>query len=96
MAFINQVSSFVQSIPHDLWQIHPMNQLAWLKYFKELKPDYGFLSWLVRYFNPNTDAGPYGNIFHELYDKFWKRSKIKLNSPLWHPKLKEARTPIIE
>ncbi|KDP39775.1 hypothetical protein JCGZ_04934 [Jatropha curcas] len=54
MAFRNQVSSFVQSIPDDLWQIHPMNQLAWLKYFKDLKPDHGFLSWLVRYFNPNT------------------------------------------
>ncbi|KDP27007.1 hypothetical protein JCGZ_22188 [Jatropha curcas] len=54
MAFRNQVSSFIQSIPDDLWQIHPMNQLAWLKYFKDLKPDHGFLSWLVRYFNPNT------------------------------------------
>ncbi|KDP24265.1 hypothetical protein JCGZ_26699 [Jatropha curcas] len=40
MAFRNQVSSFVQSIPDDLWQIHPMNQLAWLKYFKDLKPDH--------------------------------------------------------
>ncbi|KDP24972.1 hypothetical protein JCGZ_24271 [Jatropha curcas] len=54
MAFRNQVSSFVQSIPNDLWQICPMNQLAWLKYFKDLKPDHGFLSWLVTYFNPNT------------------------------------------
>ncbi|KDP43687.1 hypothetical protein JCGZ_24145 [Jatropha curcas] len=54
MAFRNQVSSFVQSIPDDLWQIHPMNQLAWLKYFKDLKPDHSFLSWLVMYFNPNT------------------------------------------
>ncbi|KDP22687.1 hypothetical protein JCGZ_02793 [Jatropha curcas] len=50
----NQVSSFVQSILDDLWQIHPMNQLAWLKYFKDLKPDHSFLSWLVMYFNPNT------------------------------------------
>ncbi|KDP46680.1 hypothetical protein JCGZ_12204 [Jatropha curcas] len=31
-----------------------MNQLAWLKYFKDLKPDDSFLSWLVMYFNPNT------------------------------------------
>ncbi|KDP30611.1 hypothetical protein JCGZ_16942 [Jatropha curcas] len=54
MAFRNQVSSFVQSIPDDLWQIPPMNQLAWLKYFKDLKPDHSFLSWLVTYFNPNT------------------------------------------
>ncbi|KDP42673.1 hypothetical protein JCGZ_23613 [Jatropha curcas] len=54
MAFRNQVSSFVQSIPNDLWQIHPMNQLAWLKYFKDLKSDHSFLSWLVMYFNPNT------------------------------------------
>ncbi|KDP44427.1 hypothetical protein JCGZ_16260 [Jatropha curcas] len=54
MAFRNQVSSFVQSIPDNLWQIHPMNQLAWLKYFKDLKPDHGFLSWLVTYFNSNT------------------------------------------
>ncbi|KDP45566.1 hypothetical protein JCGZ_18226 [Jatropha curcas] len=23
-----------------------------------------------------NDAEPYGNKFHELYDKFWKRSKI--------------------
>ncbi|KDP20215.1 hypothetical protein JCGZ_10462 [Jatropha curcas] len=52
--FRNQVSSIVQSIPDDLWQIHPMNQLAWLKYFKDLKPDHSFLSWLVTYFNPNT------------------------------------------
>ncbi|KDP24655.1 hypothetical protein JCGZ_26538 [Jatropha curcas] len=54
MAFRNQVSSFVQSIRDDLWQIPPMNQLVWLKYFKDLKPDYGFLSWLVTHFNPNT------------------------------------------
>ncbi|KDP22904.1 hypothetical protein JCGZ_01934 [Jatropha curcas] len=54
MAFRNQVSSFVQSIPDDLWQISPMDQLIWLKYFKDLKPDYGFLSWLVTRFNPNT------------------------------------------
>ncbi|KDP29620.1 hypothetical protein JCGZ_19147 [Jatropha curcas] len=54
MAFRNQVSSFVQSIPDDLWQIRPMNQLAWLKYFKDLKPNHSFLSWLVMYFNPNT------------------------------------------
>ncbi|KDP22945.1 hypothetical protein JCGZ_01805 [Jatropha curcas] len=54
MAFRNQVSSFVQSIPDDLWQIQPMNQLVWLKYFKDLKPNHGFLSWLVGYFNPNT------------------------------------------
>ncbi|KDP25153.1 hypothetical protein JCGZ_24255 [Jatropha curcas] len=54
MAFRNQVSSFVQSLPDDLWEIQPMNQLAWLKYFKDLKPDHGFLSWLVRHFNPNT------------------------------------------
>ncbi|KDP24952.1 hypothetical protein JCGZ_24419 [Jatropha curcas] len=54
MAFRNQVSSFVQSIPEDLWQIHPMHQLAWLKYFKDLEPDHSFLSWLVGYFNPNT------------------------------------------
>ncbi|KDP25892.1 hypothetical protein JCGZ_23740 [Jatropha curcas] len=44
--FRNQVSSFVQSLPNDLWGIHHMNQLAWLKYFKDLKPDHGFLSWL--------------------------------------------------
>ncbi|KDP23825.1 hypothetical protein JCGZ_00098 [Jatropha curcas] len=31
-----------------------MNQLAWLKYFKDLKPDHSFLSWLVTYFNLNT------------------------------------------
>ncbi|KDP43379.1 hypothetical protein JCGZ_26479 [Jatropha curcas] len=54
MAFRKQVSSFVQSILDDLWQIPPMNQLAWLKYFKDLKPDHSFLSWLVTYFNPNT------------------------------------------
>ncbi|KDP40398.1 hypothetical protein JCGZ_03877 [Jatropha curcas] len=30
-----------------------MNQLAWLKYFKDLKPDHSFLSWPVTYFNPN-------------------------------------------
>ncbi|KDP42638.1 hypothetical protein JCGZ_01750 [Jatropha curcas] len=54
MAFRNQVSSFIQSIPDDLWQVPPMNQLVWLKYFKDLKPDYGFLSWLVTHFNPNT------------------------------------------
>ncbi|KDP30289.1 hypothetical protein JCGZ_17159 [Jatropha curcas] len=50
----SQVSSFVQSIPDDLWQVPPMNQLVWLKYFKDLKPDYGFLSWLVTHFNPDT------------------------------------------
>ncbi|KDP46921.1 hypothetical protein JCGZ_10615 [Jatropha curcas] len=54
MAFRNQVSSFVQSISDDLWQIPPMDQLAWLKYFKDLKPNHGFLSWLVARFNPNT------------------------------------------
>ncbi|KDP24409.1 hypothetical protein JCGZ_26575 [Jatropha curcas] len=54
MAFRNQVLSLVQSIPDDLWQIHPMNQLAWLKYFKDLNPNHSFLSWLVMYFNPNT------------------------------------------
>ncbi|KDP29803.1 hypothetical protein JCGZ_19344 [Jatropha curcas] len=54
MAFRNQVSTFVQSIPDDLWGVPPMNQLAWLKYFKDLKRDYGFLSWLVAHFNPNT------------------------------------------
>ncbi|KDP42059.1 hypothetical protein JCGZ_03270 [Jatropha curcas] len=54
MAFRNQVSSFIQSIPDDLWQIPPMNQLTWLKYFKDLKSDHGFLSWLVAHFNPNT------------------------------------------
>ncbi|KDP35065.1 hypothetical protein JCGZ_11035 [Jatropha curcas] len=52
--FRNQVSSFVQSLPNDLWRIHPMNQLAWLKSFKDWKLDHGFLSWLVRHFNPNT------------------------------------------
>ncbi|KDP30607.1 hypothetical protein JCGZ_16938 [Jatropha curcas] len=31
-----------------------MNQLSWLKYFKDLKPDHSFLSWLAKYFNPNT------------------------------------------
>ncbi|KDP25901.1 hypothetical protein JCGZ_23737 [Jatropha curcas] len=54
MAFRNQVSSFVQSIPDDLWQIPPMNQLIWLKYFKDLKPDHGFLSWLVPPLKPHT------------------------------------------
>ncbi|KDP43645.1 hypothetical protein JCGZ_22959 [Jatropha curcas] len=54
MAFRNQVSSLVQSISDDLWQIPPMDQLAWLKYFKDLKPNHGFLSWLVAHFNPNT------------------------------------------
>ena len=54
MAFRNQVSSFVQSIPDDLWQIPPMDQLVWVKYFKDLKPNHGFLSWLVAHFNPNT------------------------------------------
>ncbi|KDP25159.1 hypothetical protein JCGZ_24261 [Jatropha curcas] len=54
MAFRNQVSSFVHSIPDDLRQIPPMDQLAWLKYFKDLKLDHGFLSWLVTHFNPNT------------------------------------------
>ncbi|KDP34777.1 hypothetical protein JCGZ_10557 [Jatropha curcas] len=54
MAFRNQISSFVQSIPDDLWQVPLMNQLVWLKYFKDLKPDHGFLSWLVPHFNPNT------------------------------------------
>ncbi|KDP22734.1 hypothetical protein JCGZ_02526 [Jatropha curcas] len=54
MAFRKQVSSFVQSIPDNLWQVPPMNQLVWLKYFKDLKPDHGFLSWLVTHFNPNT------------------------------------------
>ncbi|KDP42526.1 hypothetical protein JCGZ_02484 [Jatropha curcas] len=54
MAFRNQVSSFFQSIPDDLWQIPPTDQLAWLKYFKDLKPNYGFLSWLVAHFDPNT------------------------------------------
>ncbi|KDP22684.1 hypothetical protein JCGZ_02796 [Jatropha curcas] len=48
--FRNQVSSFVQSLPNDLWMIHPMNPLAWLKYFKDLKLDHGFLSWLVRHY----------------------------------------------
>ncbi|KDP27113.1 hypothetical protein JCGZ_22076 [Jatropha curcas] len=54
MAFRNQVSTFVQSISDDLWRVPPMNQLVWLKYFKDLKLDYGFLSWLVTHFNPNT------------------------------------------
>ncbi|KDP23086.1 hypothetical protein JCGZ_00499 [Jatropha curcas] len=54
MAFKNQVSSFVQSFPDDLWRISPMNQLVWLKYFKDLKPNHGFFSWLVTHFNPNT------------------------------------------
>ncbi|KDP27696.1 hypothetical protein JCGZ_20083 [Jatropha curcas] len=54
MAFRNQVSSLIQSISDDLWQILPMDQLAWLKYFKDLKPNHGFLSWLVTHFNPNT------------------------------------------
>ncbi|KDP42261.1 hypothetical protein JCGZ_01585 [Jatropha curcas] len=31
-----------------------MDQLAWLRYFKDLKPNHGFLSWLVAHFNPNT------------------------------------------
>ncbi|KDP31487.1 hypothetical protein JCGZ_15438 [Jatropha curcas] len=61
MAFRNQVSSFVQSLPDNLWEIHPMNQLAWLKYFKDLKPDHGFLSWLVRHFNPNTMVFRFGD-----------------------------------
>ncbi|KDP21595.1 hypothetical protein JCGZ_03754 [Jatropha curcas] len=50
----SRVSSFVQSISDDLWQIPPMDQLAWLKYFKDLKSNHGFLSWLVTRFNPNT------------------------------------------
>ncbi|KDP27718.1 hypothetical protein JCGZ_19998 [Jatropha curcas] len=54
MAFRNQVSTFVQSISDDLWQIPPMDQFAWLRYFKDLKPNHGFLSWLVTHFNPNT------------------------------------------
>ncbi|KDP44666.1 hypothetical protein JCGZ_20233 [Jatropha curcas] len=54
MAFKNQVSPFVQSISDDLWQIPPMDQLAWLKYFKDLKPNHGFLSWLVAHFSPHT------------------------------------------
>ncbi|KDP20595.1 hypothetical protein JCGZ_04219 [Jatropha curcas] len=54
MAFRHQVSTFVQSIPDDLWGVSPMNQLAWLKYLRDLKPDYGFLSWLVTHFNPST------------------------------------------
>ncbi|KDP38292.1 hypothetical protein JCGZ_05178 [Jatropha curcas] len=49
-----QVSSFAQPIPDDLWQIHPTNQLAWLKYFKDLKPEHSFMSWLVMSFSPNT------------------------------------------
>ncbi|KDP36680.1 hypothetical protein JCGZ_07898 [Jatropha curcas] len=54
MAFKSQVSSFIQSISDDLWRIPPMDQLAWLRYFKDLKPNHGFLSWLVTRFNPNT------------------------------------------
>ncbi|KDP27504.1 hypothetical protein JCGZ_20144 [Jatropha curcas] len=54
MAFRSQVSSFIQSIFDDLWQIPSMDQLAWLRYFKDLKPNHGFLSWLVTHFNPNT------------------------------------------
>ncbi|KDP21573.1 hypothetical protein JCGZ_03804 [Jatropha curcas] len=54
MAFRNQVSSFVQSLPDNLWEIYPLNQLAWLRYFKDLKPDTSFLSWLVGHFNPNA------------------------------------------
>ncbi|KDP23203.1 hypothetical protein JCGZ_00319 [Jatropha curcas] len=54
MAFRNQVSSFIQSLPDNLWEIHPRNQLAWLRYFKDLKPDTSFLSWLIGHFNPNT------------------------------------------
>ncbi|KDP36465.1 hypothetical protein JCGZ_08595 [Jatropha curcas] len=54
MAFRSQVSSFVQSISDDLWQIPPMDQLAWLRYFKDLKPNHGFLSWLLTHFKPNT------------------------------------------
>ncbi|KDP35856.1 hypothetical protein JCGZ_10595 [Jatropha curcas] len=50
----SQVSSFVQSIPDDLWQVPPLDQLTWLRYFKDLKPNHGFLSWLVTHFNPNT------------------------------------------
>ncbi|KDP30080.1 hypothetical protein JCGZ_18555 [Jatropha curcas] len=55
-AFRNQVSSVVQSLPDDLWGIHPMNQLAWLKYFKDKKPDHGFLSWLDE--SPALPLGP--------------------------------------
>ncbi|KDP21977.1 hypothetical protein JCGZ_03198 [Jatropha curcas] len=54
MAFKSQVSSFIQSISDDLWRIPPMDQLAWLRSFKDLKPNHGFLSWLVTRFNPNT------------------------------------------
>ncbi|KDP37665.1 hypothetical protein JCGZ_06932 [Jatropha curcas] len=54
MAFRNQVSSFIQSLPDNLWEIHPLNQLAWLRYFKDLKPNTSFLSWLIGHFNPNT------------------------------------------
>ncbi|KDP29278.1 hypothetical protein JCGZ_19446 [Jatropha curcas] len=66
MAFRSQVSSFVQPIPDVLWQIHPMNQLAWLKYFKDLKPDHSFLSWLVTYFNPNTLVFRFEDSEHDL------------------------------
>ncbi|KDP25680.1 hypothetical protein JCGZ_24163 [Jatropha curcas] len=52
--FRNQVSSFVQSLPDNLWEILPLNQLTSLRYFKDLKPDTNILSGLVGYFNPNT------------------------------------------
>ncbi|KDP27737.1 hypothetical protein JCGZ_19992 [Jatropha curcas] len=54
MAFRNQVSPFIQSLPDNLWEIHPLNQLAWLRYFKDLKPDTSFLSSLIGHFNPNA------------------------------------------
>ncbi|KDP28050.1 hypothetical protein JCGZ_19768 [Jatropha curcas] len=44
----------LQLDPEHATHIHLINQLVWLKYFKDLKPDHSFLSWLVGYFNPNT------------------------------------------
>ncbi|KDP31711.1 hypothetical protein JCGZ_15000 [Jatropha curcas] len=51
---LRQAPPQLQLDPEHATHIHPMNQLVWLKYFKDLKLDHSFLSWLVMYFNPNT------------------------------------------
>ncbi|KDP31534.1 hypothetical protein JCGZ_15386 [Jatropha curcas] len=47
MAFRSQVSSFVQSISDDLWQIPPMDQLAWLRISRQ----YGMIQRVPRIHN---------------------------------------------